>query len=83
MINLGDKVFQTAYDWGKIPDGNLKKYIVVGVSIDCYNHRVIACREVSNSKGVASYGEFIQHTLENTWTKVEDFRNNKIKQILS
>lgn len=75
MINLGDKVFQTAYDWGRIPDGNLKKYIVVGVSIT-FDNQVIACREVSNSK-------FIQHTLENTWTKVEDFRNNKIKQILS
>jgi hypothetical protein len=79
MISVGDKVFQTKYDWGKYPNGLFKTYIVKEITND--NHalgggRGISCIEVDTS-------QFIHYIPENTWIKIENFRDSKIEQILS
>ena len=78
MINIDDIVIQLKYEWGKDLNGDYIKYRVVELSQDSHalgGGRGISCREISNN-------QFIHYIPENTWMKLEDYRNSKIEKII-
>jgi len=77
-MELGDKVYQILYDWGKKPDGSFYLYEVKKISkdnhatgggkgLDCYNHE-------TNSTSL--------YIPENTWIKVSDYRIKRLNNLI-
>lgn len=71
-LKVGDILIQVHYNWGKDSNGDYIKYRVVELNDDYQ----VSCIEISTNK-------FSHYIPENTWIKVEDYRNSKIKKILS
>ena len=78
-MNIGDKVVQLKYDWGKRSDGSYYTYTVNVISTD--NHPFAGCKALYCTNDET--GERILYIPKNTFILLSDLRDDKINQILS
>lgn len=74
MIKVGDKLYQIEYHWGKKPDGSRYIFEVTDIRDHPFGGRALNC-----NGGEYGYIIFIP---ENTFVKVCDYRDKKLKRIL-
>ena len=75
-MELGDKIYQILYDWGKKSDGSFYLFEVKSICsdttgrnryLDCYNHE-------TNSTSL--------YIPENTWVKISDYRIKRLNSLI-
>lgn len=78
-MNIGDKVVQLKYKWGKRSNGSYYTYTVDVISID--NHPFGGCKALDCTNDET--GERPLYIPENTYMLLSDLREDKLNQILS
>lgn len=75
-MELGDKVYQIRYDWGKKPDGSFYLYEVKKICSDTNNrNRNLDCHNLEEN-----YTSL--YIPENTWIKVSDYRIKRLNSLI-